>query len=373
MKSCIRGIGTSTPGNRLAQSDILGFMVRAHDLHHSEARQLEVLYRASGIHYRHSVLPDYGREPEYFEFYPRNARLAPFPPISRRMEKYREEALPLCLEALRNLRDTSGMAEADLRKATHLITVSCTGMYAPGLDIELMERLGLSPSVERTAINFMGCHAAINALKVADNICRAEPAASVLIFCVELCTLHFQNSADDDNLLANALFADGAAAVWMTASEPKELSLSPVRFLSAVNYAGKNDMAWQIGDHGFEMKLSAYVPGIIRGGIGGLTAGLVENGEMLPGADYFAVHPGGKRILEAVEEALGISREKNRAAYDVLRNYGNMSSPTVLFVIKELWKGLSAADDGKKILSFAFGPGLTMESMLLEVNGGGNA
>ena len=374
MTSFIVGIGTATPNYRLSQKEILRFMVKAHGLDESQARQLEILYRASGIRNRYSVLGDYGTSSENYHFYPKNDALQPFPAISHRMDKYKEEALPLCIKAVNNLGERVKSSREWMSGVTHLITVSCTGMYAPGLDIDLMEHFGLIPSVQRTAINFMGCHAAINALKIADIICRAETKANVLVVCVELCTLHFQNQADEDNLLANALFSDGAAAVLLQGKAPEGLSIRPDNFRSAVDYSGRKDMAWQIGNFGFEMKLSAYVPEIIKSGIKELTAQLLKHpAYSADSIDFFAVHPGGKKILEAIEQALGIDRNSNWAAYEVLRSFGNMSSPTVLFVLKEVWDKLSASDQGKKILSFAFGPGLTMESMLLEVNYSTNA
>lgn len=374
MKSYILGIGTATPDNRLSQKEIYRFMVNAHQLSDDKAHQLEILYRASGIRHRHSVLRDYGVSARDFQFYPKNDALQPFPPISRRMEEYRKEALPLCIKAVNNLCDRLNPNDDWAGNVTHLITVSCTGMYAPGLDIELMEAFQLNPSVQRTAINFMGCHAAINAIKIADTICRAEEDATVLVVCVELCTLHFQNEATGDNLLANALFADGAAAVMMKSKANGALSISPRNFVSEVEYSGRKDMAWQIGDFGFEMKLSAYVPDIIKNGIRELSRKLLAQPEFsLNAISFFAIHPGGKRILEAIEQSLGLTKAQNSAAYEVLRSFGNMSSPTVLFVLKEIWDGLAATDDGKKILSFAFGPGLTMESMLLEVNSNSNA
>lgn len=370
MESNILGIGTANPSHRFAQREILAFMTRAHGLTGSAATKLEVLYRASGIQQRYSVLQDYGSAPESFDFYPPNERLEPFPPISARMQRYKKEALPLCLQAVADLETTAKLHDAWRNQVTHLITVSCTGMYAPGLDLELLKRLGLSGAVQRTAINFMGCYAAFNAMKVADTICKANGKANVLVVCVELCTLHFQNDSSDDNLLANALFADGAAALLVSGQRARgKISLSPVNFHCGVDPSGEEDMAWKIGDFGFEMKLSSYVPDIIKGGIARLASELLEkHGGTVASVDYFAIHPGGKRILEAIEAALGISKDENRAAYDVLREFGNMSSPTVLFVLKKLLDSFTLEDDGKKILSFAFGPGLTLESMLLQIN-----
>jgi predicted naringenin-chalcone synthase len=183
---------------------------------------------------------------------------------------------------------------------------------------------------------------------------------------VELCSIHFQKNSEDDHLLSAALFGDGAAAMLMQGGAAS--GLKPVRFFSDLARQGHDDMAWHVGDHGFEMRLSSYVPELIEAGIGTLTERLLQRlGLRVEDIDFFAIHPGGKKILESIEKALKMSADHNAPAYHVLRQYGNMSSPTVLFVLREILEKLSADDRGKKVLSFAFGPGLTLESMLLEV------
>jgi predicted naringenin-chalcone synthase len=214
----------------------------------------------------------------------------------------------------------------------------------------------------------MGCYAAFNALKVADAFCAQHSDAKVLVVCTELCSLHFQKDATDDNLISNALFADGAAAVLVEGRSQAPRRLVPRAFSSALLSNGNEDMAWAIGDLGFEMKLSSYVPTIIRSGISSLAATVLESaGKRLQDIRFFAIHPGGRKILEGIEQELGIAPEKNEAAYHVLKHFGNMSSPTVLFVLKHLMSRLNAEDDGEQVLSFAFGPGLTLESMLLSI------
>jgi alpha-pyrone synthase len=188
------------------------------------------------------------------------------------------------------------------------------------------------------------------------------------LVCIELCTLHFQKAKTQDHLLSNALFGDGAAALLISGKKYNTINLSMNRFFCDLAPEGKNDMAWHVGDFGFEMTLTSYIPGLIKGGISQLTHNLLNTLSLsVEDIDYFAIHPGGRRILEAIEQALGLSKEDNRHAYEVLRYFGNMSSPTVLFVLKSIWSELTSADAGKNILSFAFGPGLTLESMLLSV------
>jgi prepilin-type processing-associated H-X9-DG protein len=241
-------------------------------------------------------------------------------------------------------------------------------MYAPGLDIELIKALDLPTNTQRLCINFMGCYAAFNGLKQADIICQSDPKAKVLVVCTELCSIHFQKHNSEDNLLANALFADGSAALLVESSPRKGLNLKPVSFYSDLAPEGDQDMAWTVGDLGFEMRLSAYVPDVIQRGIKMLAHSLLDQiSNSLSDITYYAIHPGGKKILEVIEKELELTKEQNRSSYEVLRHYGNMSSPTVLFVLNDICKNLNGVDDKKKILSFAFGPGLTMESMVLEI------
>jgi len=370
MPSYLGAIGTATPPHRLAQPTIAGFMAEALELDAADTRKLRALYRVSGIEHRHSVLADYGRANGAYDFFPNTPGLEPFPSVGLRMAAYRREALPLALAAVHDtLRQAPGVAPASL---THLITVSCTGMYAPGLDIELVAALGLPTSVRRTCVNFMGCYAAVNALRLADSMVRADPAARVLVVSVELCTLHFQKSHDEDHLVSNALFGDGAAAALVLGQPlPDPAPCLALRaFHCGLEPEGTRDMAWHIGDTGFEMTLSGYVPALIERGIGQLIAGLLhELPVQLADIRQFALHPGGRKILEAIEQALGLSRADNRFAYQVLRDYGNMSSATVLFVLRELLAATTPADAGAPVLSCAFGPGLTLEAMLLEVVG----
>jgi prepilin-type processing-associated H-X9-DG protein len=364
--SYISAIGTANPPHRFNQSTIARFMEKTMHLNSYDSRKLHTIFKASGIDYRYTVLEDYGKE-ESFSFYPNTADSEPFPSTSKRQLAFQEHALTLSLSAVKNLQ--ASVPDYNLQTITHLIVVCCTGMYAPGLDIELVQKLNLSSSIQRTSITFMGCYAAFNALKVADAFCKADSTSKVLIVCTELCSLHFQKQPTDDNFLANALFADGSAAILVegeASRSTKRLKLEA--FHSDLAPEGQHDMAWSIGDLGFEMKLSTYVPDIIKKGIRTLTNVLLQkisnNGVDIR---YFAIHPGGKKILEAIQQELGITEEQNYPAYNVLRNYGNMSSPTVIFVLNEIFKTITADDDGSRVLSFAFGPGLTLESMLLKI------
>ncbi|HMJ69540.1 MAG TPA: type III polyketide synthase [Cyclobacteriaceae bacterium] len=363
--SFITAIGTATPSHRFSQSVIADFMVRAMQLDESAANKLRALYRATGIESRYSVLPDYGKSGDY-EFYANSADLTPMPSTKKRLELFRKHAVELSRASV--LDALNGITDIDRKDITHLIVVSCTGLYAPGLDIDLIKDLGLRPDVQRTCVNFMGCYAAFNALKLADSFCGNSADAKVLIVCTELCSLHFQKENTQDNMLANALFGDGSATILVEGRPRKGLNLKPEIFRCDIAMNGEDDMAWTVGDVGFEMKLSAYVPDIIQTGIRDLTSRLLDGiSKNMSDVTYFAIHPGGKRILEVIEKELGLTRAQNVYAYNVLKKYGNMSSPTVVFVLKELCGNLNGVDHNKKILCFAFGPGLTMESMLLSV------
>jgi predicted naringenin-chalcone synthase len=255
-----------------------------------------------------------------------------------------------------------------LQDVTHLIVVSCTGMYAPGLDIDLIRALDLSRSVQRTCIQFMGCYAAFNALKVADAICRSAPAQKVLIVCTELCSIHFQQQSTDDNILANALFGDGSACM-LVESAPSGKSLSMHSFYNDLAMGGAEDMAWNIADEGFQMVLSTYVPDLIRSEIRALINSLLSTLRAnVNDIAFYAMHPGGVKILRAIEEELGVSALQNEAAYEVLKKYGNMSSATVVFVLKEIFARLTPAHHNRFVMSMGFGPGLTLESMLLQIH-----
>lgn len=367
MPAFINLIGTSLPEHKIGQQQIADFMCNALQLNLVETRKLKALYRQTQIATRHSVLQDFTVTKDAYTFFPNSQDLEPFPSISTRMQAYRQYALPLAIQAVANCFQNQN--EYPMRSITHLITVSCTGMYAPGLDIDLVQSLGLSTNIKRTCINFMGCYGAFNALKLADAICGDDHNAKVLIVSVELCTLHFQKEKSDNNLLANALFADGAAAVLVEGQPSKSTNaLKLMSFYCDIFPEGKTDMEWNIADFGFEMTLSQNVPKIVKAGIGKLyTNLLVNSGLQNSDISLFAIHPGGRAILEAIEVALDISKHDNRFAYEILEGCGNMSSATVLFVLKNLMSQATESYKNKHILSCAFGPGLTLESMILEL------
>ncbi|HSF53565.1 MAG TPA: type III polyketide synthase [Algoriphagus sp.] len=356
MNSSIVSIGLSNPGAPIPQSEIARFMQLAHQLDETEGRRLGFLYRKTGIDSRHSVLEDFDKlSVEDFTFFPKNQTLCPFPGTKARMDVFQKTAPNLAYQAAISCLDQAGEKTSSM---THLILVSCTGMVAPGVELQLMEKLGLDDSVERYCVHFMGCYAAFTGLKLADKILRSEPEAKVLLVSVELCTLHFQKEYSEDNLLANSIFGDGAAAALVMNSE-KGLKINS--YLSQVLREGELDMAWGIGDFGFEMKLSKFIPTLLDQGIRQLKEAF-EKKFKLSQIKNFAIHPGGKQILQKVQEAFELGPEVNFHAMEVLRQFGNMSSATILFVLERMMKD---PDVRGEILSMGFGPGLTLETLHL--------
>jgi predicted naringenin-chalcone synthase len=369
MSSCISAIGTANPIYQFKQSRIYQFMADASGLDVNNRGRLKGIYDHSGIEYRYSVIRDFGADSvEDHTFFAKTESLEPFVSTRNRMLLYQKEAVNVAADAAKNC--LAAFPEVITDQITHLITVSCTGMYAPGLDIDLVERLGLNTNTERTCINFMGCYGAINGLKTADYICRANPKAKVLVVSVELCTLHFQKENTLDNWVANSIFSDGAAAVLLENTEYRtgnkpclELKYFYAEFLQQA----RNDMGWYVGNNGFEMKLTSKVAKQIRNNMAGVFERMKKSmGDINSNFDAYAIHPGGRKILEAVEEALELPEESTAFSYEVLQKYGNMSSATILFVLQKVLQNI--IESNQQILCFAFGPGLTVEGMVLKTH-----
>ena len=366
MEVVMSAIATAVPQYCRQQDEIADFLIQRFQLSPAEQRLLKAVYRQSGIQQRYSVLSDGFVSERPVTFFDHAAQ-GSLPTTKARMGIYRQEAFNLAESAARACLEKRKISS---QTVTHLITVSCTGMYAPGIDIELIQALGLSAHTQRTAIQFMGCYAAFNALKLAEHICQANHEARVLVVCVELCSLHYQHQMTKDNLIANAIFADGAAAVLVESlanAAHVPLVLGFKKFRCALLPSSEKAMAWEIGDNGFDIVLSSYVAQAIESGIGQFLQDFIRDEHVsLSEIDHYAIHPGGIKILAACEAALGLEPESQRHAYQVLSRYGNMSSATILFVLRSLWDELlQTGKQDQTIFSAAFGPGLTLESMLL--------
>ena len=283
-------------------------------------------------------------------FYSRGA----FPSTAERMRRYEADAPALALRAVADLK----LGDDERAAVSHLIVTSCTGFSAPGLDLQIVEGLGLKPSVERTMVGFMGCYAAISALKLARHIVRSEPEAKVLVVSLELCTLHLQETSNLEQVLTFLVFGDGCAAALVTA-DPQGLSLDS--FHAEVAAGTAEQITWNVRDQGFDMFLSGGVPGSIGKALGGGREAILRGGAV-EDFDLWAVHPGGRSVLDAVEAAFALPPKALSASREVLRRFGNMSSATVLFVLKAILDNPTVA--GARGCAMAFGPGLTAETML---------
>jgi predicted naringenin-chalcone synthase len=360
----LHAIATRVPAHSYTQSFALEFLLNLQGDDKKKRTFLERVYANTGIEKRHTVINDYGKEPSAHRFYPKNASLTPEPETWYRNDVYVTEANALAQDTAGALFDA--LEGLNPERITHLITVSCTGFSVPGFDLHLVKKTGLRKGVHRFHIGFMGCYAAFPAIKLARDICLAHPDAVVLIVALELCSLHFQQRFDPEIVVANAIFADGAAAALVTATPADAVGPASLRldeFATFIIDDSEADMAWKIGRHGFDMRLSLYVPKLIEANIKKVMATLLADaGFTEDDIDLFAIHPGGRAILDKVAQELGLDGQAALASsYEVLREFGNMSSATIFFVLERLLRGR----DSGRIFAAAFGPGLTVESGII--------
>jgi len=363
MSIWINHIETAVPDFCYNQADVGEQMVQW-SRSERDKRLVRTLYRSSGIETRHSVIPELGASflvPDGEGAYRQQT-------TAERNATYTREASKLAVDLGRRL--LAGATEFAPADITHVITASCTGFFNPGIDYLLCTELGLPGNTQRYHLGFMGCYAAFPALNMAAQFCRANPKAVVLVMGLELCTLHLQINGREDSILANSIFADGAGAVLVSARKPRTgtpcYRISD--FDSALIPGGRDAMAWSIGDQGFDICLSSYVPKIIAAGIADILQPLLERNRLsVREVQRWAVHPGGKTIIDKVASSLELSAQQVQPSREVLKRYGNMSCATMLFVLKET---LGVAVDQDQVVAIAFGPGLTVESALLEVGYG---
>ena len=358
----IHGLGTAVPPHAISQEEAAGAAALRGCTSPDQQRQLKALYRLSRVKKRHSVLLESGSdsgEARQSFFPPRRDDNDRGPTTAARMARYEAEAPRLGAQAARRALEDAGRQPGDI---THIVSVSCTGFAAPNFDLGLVRELGLPWTVARTHVGFMGCHGALNGLRVASAFADADPRACVLLCAVELCSLHYQYGWNSDLAVSNGIFADGAAAlVGGAAPAPSgddwRLAQSGASLLedSAVL------MAWRIGDHGFEIALSARVPHVIETALAPwLDAWLAPQGLARADIATWAIHPGGPRILESVAAATGIGRDDYAISQEVLAEFGNMSSPTILFILERLRRRGAP----RPCLALGFGPGLAVEAAL---------
>lgn len=356
----LHSIGTATPAGTLSQDAAADFAQARCCTDERQRALLRRIYRNSDVERRGSVLLLPGNGVAGSEaFYPPAASPDDRGPTTAvRLRRYKEEAGPLAAEACR-----AALADGavDTAAITHLVTVSCTGLMSPGLDAELVRQLGLPSDVGRLNLGFMGCHGALNGLRTASALAQSSPDARVLLCCAELCSLHFRYGWEPQKIVANALFADGAGAALIGPEDDGAGHWHLVETASRL-VSESDAMTWQIGDHGFEMTLSREVPELIRASLGEWLDGwLARHGLSVGDVAHWAIHPGGPRIIQAVTECLSLPDEAGRASTAVLAEHGNMSSPTVLFILQRL----QTQNATGPCVVMGFGPGLSLEAALL--------
>lgn len=377
MPVTLRSLEVAVPDTVLHQDQVREVFASQPGMSRLATRLVGAAFDSSGIERRHSAVTEMdlsadvegSQTPQFFDA---TTRQILNPTTGARNELYVQEASRLYVDAA-----VAAMASADgidKTDVTHVITVSCTGFFSPGPDYLIVRGLDLDPAVQRYHLGFMGCYAAFPAMRQAKTICDANPDAVVLVVSVELCSIHVRVSDDPDTILGSSLFGDGAAAAVITGRDHdggRALQLD--HFETVLTPVGEEAMAWNIGDNGFEMVLGTYVPKIIDAHIVDALAPLLAHDESLTDHPYrdiehWAIHPGGRSILDKVEAKLELDPAQLGPSRDVLRRYGNMSSATVMFVLKAILDDPDSVA-GERVCSMAFGPGLTVETGLFTTVG----
>ncbi|MFC8302180.1 type III polyketide synthase [Specibacter sp. NPDC057265] len=370
MTVTLRALETAVPSTILIQEQARDVFAAQPGLTRLGQRLVRACFDGAAIDTRHTAVSELttSSRSEDPMFYDAGTGLLLNPTTKERNDLFAAEATPLFIEAA--AKALAACPELTAGDVTHVVTVSCTGFFNPGPDYKIVRALGLKPSVQRYHLGFMGCYAAFPALRAAKAFCDADPDAVVLVVSVELCSLHVRTSNDPDTIMGSSLFADGAAAAVVSARElPTERPvLAMDHFETVLTPVGEDSMAWNIGDHGFEMVLDSYVPKIIDEHITGALEPLLATAPKLAAGAYsdiphWAIHPGGRSILDKVQAKLELSAEQLIPARETLRNYGNMSSATVMFVLKHILEQ-PAKQASEAICAMAFGPGLTVETAL---------
>jgi len=357
----IAGVGTAVPEYSVSQESAAAIATTMCDFDQAQSDRIKKLYRLTRVDKRHSVLLNDNRglhESQTF-FESANGGSSLGPSLSARMNRYERHAPELAIQAA-----TKALADADTapESITHLITVSCSGFVAPGIDVALIKQLGLPATTQRTHVGFMGCHGAMNGLRVARGFVESDPEAIVLLVAVEICSVHYQFSTEDETNLANGLFSDGAGAVVARKEKGNEASgWSLVATGSCMLPDSEAAMTWKVRDHGFQMTLGREVPALIHTYLQAWLAGWLATHGLTPkDIATWAIHPGGPAILQSVRTSLALSNDDLWASWDVLGDFGNMSSPTILFVIERL----RTAATHPPCVALGFGPGLAVEALL---------
>ncbi len=390
------GLGVATPEHQMTQDEALQMFTEIVCEEERQSRLASVLFRKAEVKTRNTAMPhkvaynwcgdnspEHSAAPAFDRAIP--SELTPLvvagqskgPTTRERMELYARFASDLAVQSARQALEAS---QVNAEQITHLVVVTCTGFDAPGVDLELIERLGLPKTTQRVQVGFMGCHGAINGIRTALAIAGSNPRAKVLLCAIELCSLHYRFTWDAEKIIGNALFADGSGSIIVSAHQA-EPTVSPTPSTangewliedtgSVVISDSRETMSWSIGDHGFDMRLTSDVGDKIEAELSGwLTSWLSEQQLSLEDINYWGVHPGGPRILTAVQNSLGLDDDSLAVSHSILQRHGNMSSPTVLFILNEFLHLRSVKRDvGREhCVLLGFGPGLVAEIALLSV------
>jgi predicted naringenin-chalcone synthase len=355
----ILGIGTAVPAYRIDQADTAQRLAEALSENPDSARWAKRIFKQCGVKTRYTCEPNLLESASDCRYFPRTsiASIDDVPLTAERMETYKKESVPLGVEAARKALLDGSVDAADI---THLFTVSCTGQFLPGMDASLIQHLGLAATVNRIPLNFLGCAAGLKAVCMSRQIVSGHPSAKVLIVCVELCTLHIQPSSQREALFAASFFGDGASACIVGSAGPDTKAIFQLgKQHSVLLPDSAEEMVWEVGNHGFELFLSPSIPKLIGKFIPAEVERLLD-GEPKP--DLWAIHPGGRGIVDILQERFGLTDKQTRPSLAVLGQYGNVSSATILFVLSEMRRELRSLGSGPANgIALAFGPGLTAE------------
>lgn len=351
----IMGIGTALPVHRIEQKDVSARLAQALEHEPDSRRWAKRIFNQCGVETRYSCEPNLLEPAESCRYLP-FTQMEDVPTTAERMAKYKEAAVPLGIQAAHQALEDAAVSTSEI---THLITVSCTGQFLPGLDVRLVQQLELSPRINRIPLVFQGCAAGLKAVQLANSIVTSDKDAMILIVCVELCTLHFQPSAKRDDLFAASFFGDGASAcvVGLSGTERKELFRLGSGH-SVLLPDCSEEMIWEVGNTGFDLYLSPQIPKLLGLHLGPEVERLL-NGSDLP--EIWAIHPGGRGIVDAVQKLYQLSDEQVAYSRNILRDYGNLSSVTILFVLQAIRDDYRTKKEGSSGIALAFGPGLTAE------------
>ncbi|SFK97715.1 Predicted naringenin-chalcone synthase [Paenibacillus sp. 1_12] len=357
----ILGIGTAVPEYRIDQVETAQRLAEALKDYSDSARWAKRIFKQCGVESRYTCEPNLLEDAADCRYFP-SSTIHDAPSTGDRMKTYKRESVPLALNAAKQALLDGCMNASDV---THLVTVSCTGQFLPGLDTVLVKQLGLASNVNRTPLNFLGCAAGLKAIGMSRQILLGNPSAKVLIVCVELCTLHIQPSSEREALFAASFFGDGASACIVGSPGPEHkdvFQLGNGHSILLPNCA--DEMVWEVGNFGFDLYLSPSIPKLIASWIPAEVERLL-NGE--PNPELWAIHPGGRGIVDALQNIFKLTDEQTRPSRTVLRDYGNVSSATLLFVLNEMKQELRSKGSGPANgIALAFGPGLTAEMIKIE-------